>query len=69
PEDERERAFDRFYRLADGNSTAEGSGLGLAIVRAIADKHGAQVVLDRSERLGGLRVTVRFGRRSEAPRA
>lgn len=67
PEEERERAFDRFYRLADGNSTAEGSGLGLAIVRAIAEKHGAQVVLDRSERLGGLRVTVRFVRRSEAP--
>jgi len=69
PEEERERAFDRFYRLADGNSTAEGSGLGLAIVRAIADKHGAQVVLDRSERLGGLRVTVRFPRRAEAPRS
>ncbi|SFM10112.1 ATP-binding protein [Variovorax sp. OV329] len=60
PEAERERAFDRFYRLADGNSTAEGSGLGLAIVRAIADKHGATVMLDRSERLGGLRVAVRF---------
>lgn len=60
PEAERERAFDRFYRLADGNASAEGSGLGLAIVRAIAHKHGAQVELGHSERLGGLRATVRF---------
>lgn len=60
PEAERERAFDRFYRLAESNGTAEGSGLGLAIVRAIAQQHGAQVLLDRSERLGGLRATVRF---------
>jgi len=59
PEAERERAFDRFYRLADGK--AEGSGLGLAIVRTIADRQGASVRLDRSERLGGLRATVRFG--------
>ena len=58
PEVERERAFDRFYRLADGK--AEGSGLGLAIVRAIAKRQGASVQLDRSERLGGLRATVRF---------
>jgi len=59
PQAERERAFDRFYRLADGK--AEGSGLGLAIVRTIADRQGASVRLDRSERLGGLRATVRFG--------
>lgn len=70
PEAERERAFDRFYRLADGTTTAEGSGLGLAIVRAIATQHGAQVVLDQSERLGGLRATVRFANGSgEAPAA
>ncbi len=60
PEAERERAFDRFYRLAESNGSAEGSGLGLAIVRAIANQHGAQVQLDNSPRLGGLRATVRF---------
>lgn len=58
PEQERERAFGRFYRLPDGR--AEGSGLGLAIVRAIATRQGAGVQLARSERLGGLRATVRF---------
>ncbi len=58
PEEERERVFDRFYRTAD--SHVAGSGLGLAIVRAIARRHGAQVKLDRSERLGGLKAEIVF---------
>jgi len=59
PED-RQRVLDRFYRLpgADGS----GSGLGLAIVKTIADLHHAQLFLDRSERLGGLRVALIFTR-------
>jgi two-component system OmpR family sensor kinase/two-component system sensor histidine kinase QseC len=55
PTAERVRVFDRFYRH-DSNETT-GSGLGLAIVRAIADRHGAQVTLGDSP-LGGLRVEV-----------
>src|SRR5690606_25249516 len=43
PAAERERVFDRFYRVL-GN-VAEGSGLGLAIVREIAQRHGATVEL------------------------
>ena len=58
PEAERDRVFDRFYRVP--GSRAPGSGLGLAIVRAIAAGHRASVTLDRSPRLGGLRVEVRF---------
>jgi two-component system OmpR family sensor kinase len=58
PESERERVLDRVHRLA-GDETV-GSGLGLAIVKAIADAHGAALTLDRSERLGGLRVVVNF---------
>lgn len=55
----RERVMQRFVReTAEG---APGSGLGLAIVLAIAQRHGAAVVLDRSPRLGGLRVALRFG--------
>lgn len=55
----RERVMQRFVRdTADG---APGSGLGLAIVQAIAQRHGAAVGLDRSPRLGGLRVALRFG--------
>ena len=58
PEEERERVFDRFYRIA--GSEASGSGLGLAIVKAIAERHGATLTLDRSERLGGLSAVVAF---------
>lgn len=58
PEAERERVFDRFYR--GSGHDAPGSGLGLAIVQAIARRHGAQVRLGRSERLGGLLAEVRF---------
>jgi two-component system OmpR family sensor kinase len=60
PESERERVFDRFYRVP--GTAAQGSGLGLAIVKAIADAHGATLALDRSPRLGGLRCEVRFPR-------
>ncbi|WP_217619467.1 sensor histidine kinase, partial [Achromobacter sp. GbtcB20] len=58
PPDERERVFDRFYRVA--GSEAAGSGLGLAIIKAIAERHGATLKLDKSERLGGLAALVRF---------
>ncbi len=58
PAEERERVFDRFYRVA--GSEAAGSGLGLAIIKAIAERHGAQLTLDESKRLGGLAATVSF---------
>lgn len=65
PEAERERVFDRFYRAA--SQDVPGSGLGLAIVQAVARRHGAQVRLGRSERLGGAQAEVRFpGSLSEA---
>ena len=60
PEEERERVFDRFYRIA--GSEASGSGLGLAIVKSIAERHGATLVLGRSERLGGLSAVVEFSK-------
>lgn len=55
---ERERVFDRFRR--GEAQDVPGSGLGLAIVAAVARRHGAALRLARSERLGGLRVEVRF---------
>jgi two-component system OmpR family sensor kinase len=58
PEAERTRVLDRFYRVPD--APARGSGLGLAIVKTIADQHGATLLLGASERLGGLRVELRF---------
>jgi signal transduction histidine kinase len=56
PEEERERVFERFYRLfGDG----DGCGIGLSIVRTVAEVHHARIDLDKSS-LGGLRVRVAF---------
>jgi two-component system, OmpR family, sensor kinase len=57
PEENRDRIFDRFYRVP--GTSPSGSGLGLAIVKAIAERHDAAVELGQAE-LGGLAVTVRF---------
>lgn len=46
---DRERIFDRFYRVAGTGMT--GSGLGLSIVRTIADLHGIEIEV--REGLGG----------------
>jgi len=56
--EERERVFDRFYRV-QGN-TQHGSGLGLAIARAIADRHGATISLEDAPEGRGLRARVDF---------
>jgi signal transduction histidine kinase len=53
PADERERVFDRFYRL-DRSRTTSGSGLGLALVKAIAGLHGMSITL--ADNQPGLRV-------------
>ena len=44
PEAERDKVFDRFYRL-DRSRTTKGSGLGLALVKAIATLHGLSLAL------------------------
>lgn len=46
--EERERVFDRFYRVL--GSGVDGSGLGLAIVREIALRHQASVVITDTHR-------------------
>ena len=64
--EERERVFDRFYRVL--GTSVDGSGLGLAIVREIATRHRATVqILDanRSAQTGavsGTRIELRFPR-------
>lgn len=57
-QDQREHMFERFTRGAQAE--AAGSGLGLSIARAIAQRHGARLTLDRSAPLGGLRATLEF---------
>lgn len=53
-----ERLGERFFRVRDND--ADGSGLGWSIVRRIAETTGANVAVDRSPALGGMRVTIRW---------
>ncbi|BCH29930.1 ATPase [Mesorhizobium sp. L-8-10] len=57
PEAERAKVFKRFYRL-EKSRTTDGSGLGLSLVKAVADFHGAQIVLDDNH--PGLVVRILF---------
>jgi len=63
PDTEKQRVFDRFYRVGGDrhHSKTIGSGLGLSIVKHIADLHQATLDLATSE-WGGLCVTVHFPR-------
>jgi two-component system sensor histidine kinase TctE len=60
PESEREKVFERFYRMpATGG---EGCGLGLSIVAEIAERHGARIELGAPARGHGTLVRVHFPR-------
>jgi signal transduction histidine kinase len=55
--EDRERVFERFYRLDPSRAAATGgSGLGLAIVRALVEAHGGTIALDEGPH-GGARFT------------
>jgi two-component system sensor histidine kinase QseC len=56
-EAQREKLFERFYRLGDG----QGAGLGLSIVRRVVELHRGTIELGESP-LGGLDVCVRLPR-------
>jgi two-component system sensor histidine kinase TctE len=58
PLDEREKVFERFYRIPGG--APEGCGLGLAIVREIAQGHQATVTIQSGAGGRGTRMTVTF---------
>ena len=61
PEAERQRVFDRFYRVGGDrhDPNTQGSGLGLSIVRHIVELHRARLRLETST-LGGLCVMICF---------
>lgn len=59
-EEDRERIFERFYRVLGTN--ADGSGLGLAICREIAEQHQATVNMLSGSQGVGSRVVVAFPR-------
>lgn len=58
PETEREKVFERFYRLHAGEPA--GSGLGLSIVKEIADAHRATIEIGDGRSGKGARITVKF---------
>jgi len=58
PQSERERIFDRFYRVP-GNS-ARGSGIGLSLVAQIARLHGARIECGTGLDGRGFRIAVVF---------
>jgi len=60
PVGERERVFERFYRMP--GTSGDGCGLGLAIVREIAERHSARVELDLPPTGQGSRIRVSFPR-------
>ncbi|RYE86327.1 MAG: hypothetical protein EOP19_07160 [Hyphomicrobiales bacterium] len=43
PEAERDKVFDLFYRVSEGDRRPTGTGLGLAIVRGFVEAHGGRV--------------------------
>src|SRR4051812_11263874 len=55
PEDEKEKVFDKFYRLK--NSKTGGTGLGLSIVKGFVEAHSGTVRLENMEE-GGARFTI-----------
>jgi signal transduction histidine kinase len=61
PSGEREKIFERFYRL-DRPSNTFGSGLGLAIVKEIADNHAALITIADGKNGKGCRFSVKFPR-------
>jgi two-component system sensor histidine kinase TctE len=60
PAEDRQRVFERFYRVL--GTQVEGSGLGLPIVREIAELHRAEVELLDAHGASGLLVRVAFPR-------
>lgn len=57
PAAERDRVFQRLYRIEKSRTTF-GSGLGLSLVRAIAELHSADLLLDDNQ--PGVRVRIAF---------
>ncbi len=62
PVEQRERVFDRFYRLHGDrhDSGTPGCGLGLSIAKQVVDLHQADILLTQSSFASGLLVTVKF---------
>ncbi len=60
-EEEREKIFERFYRVDPARNRADGgSGLGLSVVKEIMRNHGGRVFVENGRRLSGARFVLEF---------
>lgn len=55
---DRDKVFQRFYRIEDSRSRHPGNGLGLSLVKAVTTLHAGSIVLEDNQ--PGLRVIVRL---------
>ena len=55
---ERDRVFERFYRIQ--NHEVTGCGIGLSIVMRVVELHQASLSLNNSDFDSGLKVTISF---------
>jgi two-component system sensor histidine kinase QseC len=64
PPEQRDKVFERFYRIGGDrqDSAIPGTGIGLAVVKHVADIHGATIELGASDFTSGLAVMIRFKR-------
>lgn len=62
PVEERERIFDRFYRVA--GSTSRGSGIGLSLVSRIAQLHDASIRVGEGINGRGFSISITFAARA-----
>ncbi len=63
PQAERQKVFQRFYRVEGSRSLHPGNGLGLSLVQAVINLHGGSVTL--GDNSPGLRVSVSLPRAPE----
>jgi two-component system, OmpR family, sensor histidine kinase KdpD len=67
PASERERIFDKFYRVQRGDRQGAGTGLGLSICRGIVEAHGGHISARSPEKGQGTVFTVMLPIEREPP--
>jgi two-component system sensor histidine kinase KdpD len=69
PEADRDRVFDMFYRVRDGDGGSKGTGLGLAIARGILEAHGGTIRALSGARGVGTRIEIELPLSAAEPAA
>ncbi len=64
PDDDREKVFQRFFRVESSRGCHPGNGLGLSLVQAVVKLHEGAISLEDNK--PGLRVVIRLPRHSKA---